>query len=432
MPIIGYFWSDLYRPNGARILRTVPKTDKIVSYYFSILTYFHFRWLPFKGFLVTILLMKGARLLLFVLCLLSALPLMAGGVVRFWRPKNLKIPAQQEAYLQALISRKLSRSALLANQTVHIAQQDRIAFFNSPQFVPFQSMATLSVPMASPLPAEDLLFAVRNDEMAFSWLDIVGKDLQFLTNHQADMLNTLRIGHIAVDEINYAELIPSDVRKIYVGEEHRQPVIYEAFEKLVLQYQAMYPDRPLIVLTEFVSDRLLPWQTPGRPVHALELPLRQNDKQFSFFKRLIRQGIQVIGLENVAYIKEHETLITPAETQAQSVYGMQERNAHWRRIISYVAMQNPQAVLFVYVGSMHTHYRAPFTLTNPSDQNFVFQLEADHLGPDMPFGFVMQEHPVSTVVGQDITVLSWPRSDSIFRTRSGFDVCLIFPSVIKE
>ena len=144
-----------------------------------------------------------------------------------------KLPAVQEAHLQALISRQLNNSALLANRMARIAQQDRVAYFNSPQFVPFQSMATLSVPMTAALPREDLLFAARNDEMAFSWLNIVEKDLTFLTQYHEEMLRTIRAARIDIHEINYAALIPPAARKIYVGEEHFQPIIYQAFEKLV-------------------------------------------------------------------------------------------------------------------------------------------------------------------------------------------------------
>ncbi len=349
-------------------------------------------------------------------------------MMRFWQKSLTRASAAQETRLQALITRQLNRSSSFSPVVARLAQQDRLAYFNTAQFMPFQGMATLSVPTATaPLQEPDVLFAAQNDKIAFPWMDIVDKDLQFLTTHQAELLKTLRTARIGADEINYAALIPPHVRKIYVGEEHHQPVIYHAFEQLVLQYQKAYPNRPLIVLTEFVSDRLLPWQKPGRPVHTLELPLRQNSHQFAFLKNLMRQQIRVIGLENVAYIKEHEALITPAETQAQSVYGLQERNAHWRRIIDEVAVQNPHAVLFIYAGSMHTHYRAPFTLSNPSDQNFVLQLEVHQLGPDMPFGYVMQNYPFVRSVEQDVTVLSWPQADTVFRTRSGFDTCLIFP-----
>ena len=203
--------------------------------------------------------------------------------------------------------------------------------------------------------------------------------------------------------------------------------IYRAFEQMVLQYQAAHPEKKIMVLTEFVSDRLFPWQLPGKPVGRLEMPWRRNDKDFAFFSHFLRAGIEIIGLENNAYIKEHEALITPSDCEAESVCGMQERNAHWRRIISYVADKNPHAVLFIYTGSMHSHYRAPFSLATPSPQNIVFQLESRQLGLDMPFGFVMHQEPFVRATSQTATVLTWKDQTSVFRTRSGFDVAIIFP-----
>ena len=267
--------------------------------------------------------------------------------------------------------------------------------------------------------------------MALQWFETIEKDLQFLQAQREAIYNTLHVRRVTAQEINYADLIPDTARKIFVGEEHNQPAIYQAFEQLILQYRHKYPQRQVIILTEFVSDRLLPWQTPGRPVGRLEMPLRRNDKDFAFFNKLIKAGVMVIGLENVSYIKDHESLITPSESEYESVYGMQERNAHWRHILSYVADQYPEAVLFIYAGSMHTHYRAPFTLAASSPQNFVLQLEADHLGPDMPFGFVMKKEAFTRAYNDKLTVLSWDKKDPVFRTRSGFDACIIFPQEQK-
>ncbi len=336
--------------------------------------------------------------------------------------------APQGTQLKRSISLQIERSALQTTRSSRItrlAQRDRAAFYKSPHTLPFQAMATLSAPTAQ-LAQQDPLFALRNDQMAFAWFEMVEKDMAFLQEQYTAILQTLHVSHQPLKEINYAQLIPPTARKIFVGEEHNQPVIYHAFEKMIFQYKELYPQRKIILLTEFVSDRLLPWQLPGNPVHRFEMPLRRNDKDFVFFNKFIRAGIPIIGLENIAYIKEHEELITPSESQAQSVYGMQERNAHWRRIISFVADKNPEAVLFIYTGSMHTHYHAPFSLATSSPQNFVMQWEANYLGTDTPFGYVMQRENFSTATPNNITILSWPRT-SAFRTRSGFDTCLIFP-----
>ena len=366
--------------------------------------------------------------LLLLLCAIAC-PAYAGGGIRFVLPavKNTASKLPQEIELQRLISQQMSRAALYS-QTAKWAQQNRADYFSSSSTLPFQRMATIAS-----LPEQtDPLFALRNEQMALPWFETIEKDLAFLREQQPAIEQTLEISHVLPDELEYADLIPPQARKIYVGEEHNQPAIYKAFEKMVFQYQSRYPDRKIIILTEFVSDRLHPWQMPGQSIGRWEMPLRRNNRNFAFFNKFMKAGIEVIGLENVAYIKEHEALITPEESQSQSVYGMQERNAHWRQIISYVSSQHPQAVLFIYAGSMHTHYRAPFTLANPSAQNFVFQLEADYLGADMPFGFVMADSPLTRTDGLHATVLHWMEKDPVFRTRSGFDACVILPRLVEE
>ncbi len=333
----------------------------------------------------------------------------------------------QERNFQSVISLHMDRALLRASQTARLAHRNREAYFNSVKTIPFQGMVTLSDPKQYVPYGADLSFALHNDKIAFPWFETIEKDLLFLRNQQPVIRRVLQVQQVSPNHLYYPDLIPATARKIYVGEEHRQPAIYQAFEQMVLQYHAAYPQRKMIVLTEFVSDRLLPWQLPGKPVGRLEMRWRLNAKEFAFFNKFVQEGIEVIGLENTAYIKEHESLITSSESEAHSVYGMQERNAHWRRIISYVADKNPQAVLFIYTGSMHTHYRAPFSLATPSPQNFVFQLESQQLGLDMPFGFVMQREPFVQTDAQHVTVLKWDEQSSIFRTRSGFDVAVIFP-----
>ncbi|MBO5911046.1 MAG: hypothetical protein J6Q05_02485 [Elusimicrobiaceae bacterium] len=374
--------------------------------------------------------MQAIRSFFAMLLLSICLPVLAGGSIRFAGSWSKALPPQ-EARLQQAISLHMDRAILNASRTARLANANRTAYFQSARSIPFQRMATVSAPLKYLPNSVDPAFVLRNDKMALQWFETIEKDLHFLQTQKEAISNTLETKLTDPNEINYADLIPPHVRKIFVGEEHQQPIIYHAFEQLIRQYQQKHPDKKIIILTEFVSDRLLPWQKPGQPVSRLEMPLRQNNASFSFFSKLIKAGVTVIGLENVGYIKDHEVLITKSESQYQSVYGMQERNAHWRHIINYVADKNPGAVLFIYAGTLHTHYRAPFTLATPSSQNFVLQLEVESLGPDMPFGYIMRNEPFTHTYGHKLTVLSWDKKDPVFRTRSGFDTCIIFPKEQK-
>ncbi len=332
--------------------------------------------------------------------------------------------------LQNAIGRQILQATEFS-RAARLVQQDRSAYLNSPDMLPFLQMVPLSagtLGASSETFLENPFFAIKSDRLAFSWFEPVESDLHLLSRYKNNVRKQLKVEHHLVTDMDYASLIPPQARKIYIGEEHNQPTIYRAVEALLLAYRKKYPQRPVILLTEFVSDRLFPWGKPGARVPQLEMPLRRNNEDFDFLNRLMDNGVDVIGLEDTLYFQDHAQPFNATAKETSSVYGMQERNAHWRQIIDEVSRQNPQAVLFIYAGVMHTHYRAPFSLSTTSNQNFVLQMEMDYLKPDLPFGFIMRHSPLAHAEKNQVTVLSWPKG-SIWRVRSGFDKCLIFPQL---
>ena len=334
------------------------------------------------------------------------------------------LPAQWiNPTLEQTISRQLARQVTRTPSLSALAKQDRGLYFQHIGVEPLQNMATLSVNPARFEHLKDKIFAFKNDKNAFPWLALTEKDLTFLSTHKAQIRRSIRVQ--TPHTLDLVSFIAPQVRNIAVGEEHNVLAIRQAVEQLVFDYQKEYPERKIIVLTEFVSDRLFAWENPGEPVSAFGLKHRIVNDDFLFLANFIRNGIEVIGLEDIVYFSGHQTLIAPSFRQVDSVYGMKQRNEHWRRIIEDVRRREPDAIFFIYTGNMHVHSRAPFTLTNPSTQTMVLQLVQHDLGTDLPFGFVMKDEPFATAK-QTPTVLSWSKQ-SIFRVRSGFDVGVIFP-----
>lgn len=325
--------------------------------------------------------------------------------------------------LENIIARQLAREIAHPSTFTMLARQDREQYLKHIGALPLQNMATLSEGPATFPDLKDKIFAFKNDKNAFPWLALTEKDLAFLSSRKAQIRRSIRVQK--PHTLDLVSFIAPQVRNIAVGEEHNVLAIRQAVEQLVFDYQKAYPERKIIVLTEFVSDRLFAWENPGEPVSAFGLKHRIVNDDFLFLANFIRNGIEVIGLEDIVYFSEHQTLIAPSFRQVDSVYGMKQRNEHWRRIIEDVRRREPDAIFFIYTGNMHVHYRAPFTLTNPSTQTMVLQLVQHDLGTDLPFGFVMKDEPFATAK-QTPTVLSWPKQ-SVFRVRSGFDVGVIFP-----
>lgn len=364
------------------------------------------------------------RYLVLFLSLILVLPVAfaQGALVPVAEKKLLPSPLLAPT-LEQTISRQLARQLVNPTPLSLLARQDRARYFDYIGVEPLQNMATLSEDPTRFKRLQDKIFAFKNDKNAFPWLTLTEKDLAFLSTHKAQIRRSIRVEQPL--KLDLVPFIPPKVRNIAVGEEHNVLAIRRAFEKLVLDYQKAYPERKIIVLTEFVSDRLFAWEEPGKTVSSLGLKYRIVNNDFLFLGNFIRSGIEVIGLEDIVYFSEHQTLIAPSFRQVDSVYGMKQRNEHWRRIIEDVRRREPEAIFFIYTGNMHVHYRAPFTLTNPSTQTFVLQLVRHDLGSDLPFGFVMKDEYFATAQ-KTPRVLSWPKS-SPYRVRSGFDVSVIFP-----
>lgn len=324
---------------------------------------------------------------------------------------------------QVALSRELNRSAAMYWKSSHALVPP------GHSRVPYQSMAGVSSKAIKPATEEDSRFTIMNNRMASLWLSVTARDLSLMRSRKNDLLNSLQVTY-PQSSVNYAALVPPKAKYIAVGEEHGFPALRQAFEDLVFQYQAMYPERKVIVLTEFVFDRTLPLsEKTGLPVSSLALRYRRVSPDFKFLDKFIKKGIDVIGLEDERYFRNHQQFITPSFRQVESVYGMKQRNDHWRGIIEDVRQREPGAVFFIYTGNMHVHYRAPFTLARSSPQVFVLQLLAKDLGKDLPFGAVMQDQPFARAGAKAAfpTVLSWPAT-SPYRAVSGFDACLIFPA----
>ena len=353
-----------------------------------------------------------------------------------WLRKALGTKVSSQVRAAPVLERRVA-TGVLAAQSTHRAAISRLntaRLLPAPLNIhlPSQSMAVASSKEIELQTEEERRFNAVNDRMAQAWQSVTRRDIAVMQRRKAHMRQTLQVEY-PKGPVNYADLIPPDAKFIAVGEEHGFAPLRRAFETLVWQYQQKYPERKIIILTEFVFDRTLPLsEKTGEPVSSLELWFRRISPDFRFLEKFVKRGIQVIGLEDERYFRSHQKLISPSFRQVESVYGMKQRNDHWRRIIEQVRQQEPEAVFFVYAGNMHVHYRAPFSVAAASPQVFVLQLLAQDIGNDLPFGAVMQQESFSRpAAGSPYPViLSWPENNP-YSILSGFDACLVF-SVSKK
>lgn len=369
--------------------------------------------------------MRKWRLLFFFLSVTSAVSAQPGGPA--WGKQLVRVLGPTAARQTAVVPAPKLERALQTQLLAHTRWKNALPL-KADLYLPARSMAVKSSPSILPASEADAYFNYINDQLAAVWQSVTERDIALLQDYKADILKSLHV-RLPRQPVQYAALIPPQAKYIAVGEEHGFAPLRQAFEELVLGYRQMYPERKIIVLTEFVFDRTLPLsEKTGEPVSLLGLKYRRVSADFRFLEKFVKRGIDVIGLEDERYFRSHQRLITPVFRQVESVYGMKQRNEHWREIIEQVRRREPEAVFFVYTGNMHVHYRAPYSLVRASSQVFVLQFFAGELGRDLPFGAVMQKEPFARTEG-DVrypTVLSWPQA-SPYRMLSGFDAGLIFP-----
>lgn len=167
---------------------------------------------------------------------------------------------------------------------------------------------------------------------------------------------------LKTEKIDYTEYIPYDSRVILLGEVHEVNWIVSEVEQAVYQYKKTYPHRNIYYASEFVDA-----SEEGIFVLGNEEDVRRLVRKRPYYRevthRLIRAGINVVGLENpelssqglkVAYRNGWEEsefawkVISPA--------GMKNRNVYWSSIIRQILLQDPEAVVLVHAGLGHTGY----------------------------------------------------------------------------
>lgn len=223
------------------------------------------------------------------------------------------------------------------------------------------------------------------------------------------------------------QAIPSRAKYLLLGEVHEHPEIIAFVGQFVRGYQAKFPDRKIIFLTEFL---------PSNPDKSFSLRYMTNptDIYVPLFQSLLRRGVPVKGLEHryVAYNWAEGVFATGALEEKQmdiwtSPEGMRLRNQFWLQQISRWRSKYPNAVFIIYAGEQHLSYNVPFSLAQqlPPEEVFVAQLFPKWIPH-------CNEMTVLETVGEDWgysfaqePVLRW--KDPVLRRIAGADIRLRIP-----
>lgn len=208
--------------------------------------------------------------------------------------------------------------------------------------------------------------------------------VQWYQQERTQVLAGLEI-YPAAHKVDYVSLIDPSAKIIFLGERHYVGNIRKQIEQVVLQYRKAHPRKKVYLLTEFLEMNY-----PNEPNYGLYQGVMFKGKKMSWsyasvLFRLRQNGVSVFGLEPLRGLKDlaqKMRLPDPNFSRSSlSLIGQYIRNKSWMDTIRRVALQNPDAVIFVYTGLGHSSYKylesLPFMLKDFSSQVFLFDMVGD-------------------------------------------------------
>ena len=165
-----------------------------------------------------------------------------------------------------------------------------------------------------------------------------------------------------------ARLVPAQTNYLFVGEQHGFPEIQQALQEFVEKLQQNYPQRTIILFTEF-----LPKGTSFFSGQALQAAWYDLDKNIEksylqFFEKTLENGITVVGLEHPDrdYFKSYAHTVKGQQPGQLSFWntleGISQRNNMWEQILHNYRQTYPDALFVIHTGAGHSLYNRPYSL----------------------------------------------------------------------
>lgn len=332
-------------------------------------------------------------LLTYCLGIWLALPLHAQG---WWRLPWKKAPATQTVRPGGLsssqISKQLSRRAAQSFQQAKRAQSEltssRPVTLGEPtrKILHPQDMPTANIYEDKPFlttrqQAADYM-AARNNRLFLQELQRLQQLWKTLDKALPLLQEQARQTPQPENPVPWiAQQIPTNTSLLFVGEVHGYETIHLTTASLLKELRAMYPQKRIILFSEFLPDT----QASLEPVSEQQISSHLR-RYMPVWQAAYQQDIQVVGLEKEYVIKD--TCYASVLNQKgkyrylnmwATLEGVRLRNEHWTQLLQNYRAQYPDALFVVYSGAAHSLYNYPFTLSTnfPSENTFVVALYPD-------------------------------------------------------
>ena len=255
---------------------------------------------------------------------------------------------------------------------------------------------------------------LRNNRLELAARLLVDHAVRRMRAQHKEIQASLRYARSA----DLVSLIPSSAKFIFLGETHHQPVIEKQILYILARYHKRYPEKKIMLLTEFVLDTnvsLLP----------REMDERITSKR-NFFNLLMKWRIPVFGLEEpLAHSQAAHEIFTEKTGTAflsSTALAVRTRNQHWVKQIKAMHETYPDMVFFIYAGLGHTEYNLPASVAAafPEKETFAIDFFVGRRSRFTPFDRAFG----GLFSGPGV----WYWKDAKYARLAGFDVSAVLPA----
>lgn len=370
------------------------------------------------------------------------------------RPKPISKPTGPLRYIAPgqINEEKLSRLSALITRRVHLLHPSKgtkrtleelaefIADEARPKVLRAQALGLLLTDWTPqeaklflslyPFLTTDTAFSVENNRTLLKLVPVFKKQISGLSQNRERILGALQMNSFESMEQLVRE-IPPQSQFILLGEVHNRRGIVQQVAALLQAYRRQYPERKIVLFSEFLSNRYPALWRPGEIIPA-DFFAKNPEYTNEVYRITQPLGIDVYGLEDLrfTYLRMPAVSGLSFSVANTSLQAMVMRNKSWEKIIRTVMQKTrqkfPDAVFFVYAGNAHTDKSSMASLSFLMQDEKPFSISIRNGFQGGFLGFLLGKDPAVLAELPAPQVWTWKEGEN-FSGAVGFDAQLLLP-----
>lgn len=280
-------------------------------------------------------------------------------------------------------------------------------------------------------------YAMKNNDWLEDNISDFKKKTKFVDENRTEILTDLRISPSSSVQ-DYMHFVQErDPQFIFLGEMHYRSSIQEELASFLKAYQTIYPNRKIVLFSEFLPSSLRGEWRKGEPIPSEFWAENPDYAGSAINEQAISGGIDIYGLEDFSLTHKIERACGLDFVEANScLLSMAERNDGWavviEQVLSRMRLEDPNAVFIVHAGNAHVDKTRFYSLSEKLKYLNPFVIQFSNGFQNSMLGYLLGQDPSYMARVSNRYVLSWGEAEKDFSSQIGFDLNILLPVSEKE